>query len=112
MYSVSRTFAFLSAATVLWGISATRIVVAQPQPTSSPQPPLQNRLLTAKPDLSLLTKATTNFLKGNAFQTESATEVIATGKTTSFKVQFQTSTIVQAPNRFRAEVSLAPTGKQ
>lgn len=108
MSSMLRTVAFVGLAALLWGVSAP--LIAQTAPTSGTT--TVNRPLTAKPDLSLLAEATTNFLKGEAFQTESITEISSTGRASEFKVQFRTTTIAQAPDRFRAEISLVQPSAQ
>lgn len=103
MRSIRPIFAFVTLVTIVATIPLA-IPAANPQTTQTRS--------TLKPDLKLLLKATESFLKGNTFQTESITEINGVGKTTNFKTQFQTVTIAQAPDRFRAEIVLAPVGKQ
>lgn len=110
-----RWAALLTATTVL---SSSSIGMAQSHQTTAKQTPQPTPALTQsvpstpKPDLTLLTAATANFFKGEVLQTESSTEIISTGQGTNIKVQFQSKTIVQSPNRFRSEITLLPTGKQ
>ena len=109
MSSIFRTAAFLSLASLLWS-AATPQLVAQTSPTPRSTPVV--RPLTPKPDLSLLVDATTNFLNGEAFQTESTIEITGSGSASNYQMRFRTNTIVQAPDRFRAEISLIPPSDQ
>jgi outer membrane lipoprotein-sorting protein len=69
----------------------------------SAQTPAQTRS-TPRSDLALLFKAAEKALNVPAFQTDSLTEINGTANGVSAKMQFQTSTIVQSPKRFRSEV--------
>jgi outer membrane lipoprotein-sorting protein len=109
MIPMVRTLAFLGLSSLLWGVSTPQLTAqTAPAPRSTPV----NKALTPKPDMSVLAQALTNFFTGKATQTESNMAIDATSKTMNVRVQYQTTTIVQAPGRFRAEISLNPMTKQ
>lgn len=56
-------------------------------------------------EIALFGKASSNFLRGDRYQTESKMQV--TGKTAnaSFSMNFQLSSVVQSPNKFRNEIT-------
>lgn len=64
----------------------------------------QTRSTTRSEDLALLFKAAEKALNVSAFQTESLTQINGSRSGVAANIQFQTRTIVQAPNRFRSEV--------
>ncbi len=97
MRCISRLGTFALAMSVL--ISAP---LANLSPASS-QTPAQTRS-TNRSDLSLLFKAAEKALNVSAFQTNSVTEINGSQSGVAAKLQFQTQTIVQSPNRFRSEV--------
>ncbi|MBW4444482.1 MAG: hypothetical protein KME10_25395 [Plectolyngbya sp. WJT66-NPBG17] len=99
MRCISRLGTLTLAMTVLIGAP-----IASLSPASS-QTLAQTRS-TNRSDLTLLFKAAEKALNVSAFQTESVTEIDGKGSGIAAKIQFQTKTIVQAPNRFRSEVRL------
>ena len=66
----------------------------------------------SKPDLSLLSKVITGFLKSDAYQTQSTMNVKAVIGNTTVASEAEIQTIAQFPNKFRTEVSFAKPGTQ
>jgi len=104
MLHLSRSGIFALAVTVLVGVP-----IASLSPASS-QTPAQTRS-TPRSDLALLFKAAEKALNVSAFQTDSLTEINGTTNGMTAKIQFQTNTIVQSPNRFRSEVRIGTETK-
>jgi outer membrane lipoprotein-sorting protein len=66
--------------------------------------------LADKVDLTLLAKASANFLQSDRVQTESEIQVKATSGSTSVTSTAKATTIAQAPNKFRTELVFADSG--
>jgi outer membrane lipoprotein-sorting protein len=99
MRRISRFGIIALATTVMMGVSIAPRFPAISQPAPPSATPIRS-------DLLLLFQAAEKALNVSTFQTESSTEINYGSRGTSTKIQFQTKTIVQAPNRFRAEVKL------
>ena len=86
--------------------------IAQPQkgvPLLSRQTQ-QLSQVSSKPDLALLSKVITGFLKSDAYQTKSTMNVNAVIGNTTVTSEAQIQTTAQFPNKFRTEISFAKPG--
>ncbi len=117
MNLISKAITILGVAAALSGLSP--LVHAQPSQTQQtpPEPSVQNEpapetntQLSNKPDLNLLAKTVTNFLKSDRYQTES--ELLLTGTATgaTFTSSVQIKTITQFPKQFRSEIAFTESG--
>ena len=66
----------------------------------------------SSPDLLLLSKVITGFLKSDDYQTQSAINVNAVIGNTTVTSEAQVQTTAQFPNKFRTEISFAKPGAQ
>jgi outer membrane lipoprotein-sorting protein len=66
----------------------------------------------SNPDLALLSKVITGFLKSDDYQTQSTMNVDAVIGNTTVSSEAQIQTTAQFPNKFRTEVSFAKPGAQ
>lgn len=102
---IARILPALSLTVVLCGTSS----LLTPQPALVQTTPSKPQLST-QPDLSLLTQTANSFLQSDRIQTESTTQLSGKQAGVSFTVEMQAKTIVQTPNKFRAEVTSTPIG--
>ncbi len=75
--------------------------------TTAPEP---NSQLSNQPDLSLLAKMVTNFLKSDRYQTESEMELSGAVSGLNFTSSVQVNTIAQSPKQFRSEITFGSSG--
>lgn len=102
--------------------SASTLGIAQSFEANSPSPsqasfPRQNAAPTrisqasSAPNFPLLAKVANTFLQSDRAQTESTMRLSGSNAGINFSMEIQARTIVQTPNKFRAEVTGTPVGK-
>lgn len=80
---------------------------------ATPPAPTLLSQLSSKLDLPLLSKATAAFVQGDRYRTESEIRVKATSGGTDVTSLAKVTTLVQAPNQFRAEIAFpSDSGKE
>ncbi|MBM0740959.1 DUF2092 domain-containing protein [Phormidium sp. CLA17] len=88
----------------LSGINADNRFLQAAKATPKPEPTLLSQL-TSKLDLALLAKASAVFVQSDRYRTESEIRVKATSGGTNVISLAKVTTLVQAPNKFRAEIT-------
>jgi len=99
------------------GLSPVVNAQLSPTPPTQPEPavhnqtaPESNNQLSNKPDLNLLAKTITNFIKSERYQTESELQIGGTTSSLNFTSFVQIKTIAQSPKRFRADITFGKLG--
>jgi hypothetical protein len=112
MNSILKAIAVLGVSAALSGLSSVGYAQqSKPAPTQS-KPSVTNEAtpetvtpLNTQPDLNLLAKTVTNFIKSDRYQTESELQLTGKVSGTSLSTSVQIKTITQSPRQFRSEIS-------
>lgn len=80
-------------------------------PINNKTSPEINNQLSDKPDLQLLAKIITNFVKSDRYQTQSEMQITGTAPGLAFTSSVQIQTIVQSPRKFRSEIAFTQPGR-
>ena len=107
MNVMNRTIALLLTTTALVGLTSHSLNPSEP---ATAAPGLQLSQRPSQPDLQLLARASAEFFQSDRYQTESVMEVKASAGSTNITSTARITTIVQAPNRFRAEIVFSEPG--
>src|ERR671932_118652 len=89
----------------------SQTVQVQSQPSiDNTTAPEANSQLSNQPDLALLAKTVTNFVKSERYQTESELQLNATSSGTTVRSSAQVKTLAQSPQQFRSEITFGTSG--
>ena len=89
----------------------SQTVQVQSQPSiDNTTAPEANSQLSNQPDLALLAKTVTNFVKSERYQTESELQLNATSSGTTVRSSAQVKTVAQSPQQFRSEITFGTSG--